>query len=134
MLNPNLLSKILCDDAERRWKLMYPQLSWPKIAKTSLCKQHVKLTWSIHFLLTDDAFLDVFFLFLIMADVHTCQNLSNFHIVNWWSNRGPASVTQELLSLTDRCPPGLKGDNLRGVLAYGYFRETMTQRQYKWFI
>ena len=69
-----------------------------------------------------------------MADVYTCQNLSNFHIVNWWSNRGPASVTQELISLTDRCPPGLKADNLRGVLAYGYFQETMTQRQYKEFI
>ena len=59
-----------------------------------------------------------FFYYLAMAEIHSCQNLSNFHIVIWWSDRGPALVARELKSYVDRCPPSLRETVLKGVIAY----------------
>ena len=50
-----------------------------------------------------------------MAEVHTCLNLANYHIVVWWSKLGPNYVAKELLSLTDRCPADLTESRLKGV-------------------
>ena len=50
-----------------------------------------------------------------MAEVHTCLNLSNYHVVVWWSKLGPNYVAKELLALTDRCPADLTESRLKGV-------------------
>ena len=42
--------------------------------------------------------------FFTMAEVHSCQDLSNFHIVIWWSKLGATEDARELISYTDRCP------------------------------
>ena len=42
-----------------------------------------------------------------MGDLHTCENLSNFHVVVWWSKQGPTEVTRELLTFTSRAPSSL---------------------------
>ena len=50
-----------------------------------------------------------------MAEIHSCQDLSNFHIVIWWSKLGATEVARELLSYTDRCPQSLKENALKGA-------------------
>merc|ERR1711911_289410 len=47
--------------------------------------------------------------FFTMAEIHSCQDLSSFHIVIWWSKLG----AREPLSYTDRCPQSLKENALK---------------------
>ena len=54
-----------------------------------------------------------------MEEVYTCQDLSNFHIVVWWSQLGP---TCELATYKDRCPQSLRGNVLTGVHRNPYTR------------
>ena len=46
-----------------------------------------------------------------MAEIHSCQDLSSFHIVIWWSKLG----AREPLLYTDRCPQSLKENALKGA-------------------
>ena len=62
--------------------------------------------------------IPIFFCFLIMEDIHTCRNLSNFHIVVWWSKKGLTEVARELLTFTSRSPPSLRENVLIGALQF----------------
>ena len=74
-------------------------------------EQHVAYLWKHHF-----------FCFK-MELVHTCQELSNFHIVVWWSKLGPTDVARELATYKDRCPQSLREKVLAGVQKDGHTRE-----------
>ena len=57
-----------------------------------------------------------------MEEVYTCQDLSNFHIVVWWSQIGPTDVARELATYKDRCPQSLRENVLTGVRRNPYTR------------
>ena len=50
-----------------------------------------------------------------MAEVHSCEELSNLHIVIWWSKIGVTDVARELLTYTERWPQSLKENALKGA-------------------
>ena len=50
-----------------------------------------------------------------MAEVHSCEELSNFHIVIWWSKIGVTDIARELLIYTECCPQSLKENALKGA-------------------
>ena len=57
-----------------------------------------------------------------MEEVYTCQDLSNLHIVVWWSQIGPTDVARELATYKDRCPQSLRENVLTGVRRNSYTR------------
>ena len=65
----------------------------------------------------------IFFYCLKMELVHSCQELSNFHIVVWWSKQGPTDVARELATYKERCPQSLREKVLAGVQKDVYTRE-----------
>ena len=87
---------------------------------TSKRKWHIDLCLTVSFYCSALIVLG-FFHYLAMAEIHSCQNLSNFHIVIWWGDRGPVLVAWELKSYVDHCPPSLKETVLKGVIVYNSF-------------
>ena len=74
--------------------------------------RRVELTQTIHASRSRCYAISFFF---TMAEVHSCQDLSNLHIVIWWSNLGATEVARDLLMYTDHCLQSLKENALKGA-------------------
>ena len=53
------------------------------------------------------------FFFFTMTKVATSKNLSNFHVVSYWSEWRFMEIVRELLSL-ERCPESMRENLLKG--------------------
>ncbi len=53
--------------------------------------------------------------------VHTCQNLSNYHIVSHWGRWTFTDIATELCSLgLKSCPPTMRRDVMIGLKVFTY--------------